>query len=1116
MKTRLSLLLCLIMALFLFPVVASASEVSQPHTHCVCATDTGSVDGHPEKAHSSETVWTGVSGLSDIKSAGYYYLMNDVETNGSWYPVDGVILCLNGHNIICTKTSTAIGVYSTFTLTDCKANVGKVTHSNSAGGSGVLNYGTFNMYGGSISNNTGNGVASDGTFNMYGGIISNNSSGVSNLNSFTLYDGIISNNFSSSYGGGVYNNYKTAKFTMNGGSISDNRTQKIGGGIYNGSDATFTMNGGSISNNKAQQNGGGIYNDSGATFTMNDYGSIGGNESASCGGGVYNDGTFTMNSGGIHSNISTGNAPLNGGGGVYNDTNGTFTFGNRSICFITNNKATGYSYDSIGGGAVYNYGKATCTMKSGMISDNYANNGGGVFNYSPDSDLIGTVNLCGSTIKNNTAISYGGGVYNRYNEFIMSAGSITENSAKANGGGVYISESSSITLSGRPKITRNTVDNADNNVFLTNSMKLYAGGLTTGANIGVTSDSSPDSSGFITITNDQANKNYFMSDNSFYQLDSSSDGKVMLVTQYVSVPVPSNYTYDGTAHTGIALGDNYVLVSGTNTASNAGDYTVSIKPTNGKMWADGTTTAKEITWKIDKADLTANCFSINSSETTWDGNDKTASVSVSATANALNIDASKITIQYTQGSETVTPNSVGTYSVLASYSGDDNINAVNGLYIGTFNINHPTDHKWSDSWTSDGTEHWLVCTVPGCADKGNIASHEGGKATCTSKAKCTVCDAEYGTTNSEVHSGTISWTTTSEKHSSAWNCCGAIDTPEGYHGWNDIGVCTICGYGCTHVGGTAYCNAQAICEKCNVSYGDYNANNHTSGTELKNKKDATHTEDGYTGDTYCVGCGEKLSSGERIIAEGHKGGTATCTDKAVCEICHEAYGDFNPNNHKNLSHFEACNATINAEGNIEYWYCDVCGKYYSDQIAETEISADDTIIQRLTPSIISGNNVSVVKGEKTELTFTANTEFSEFIRAELDNVTIDESYYTKAPGSTIITLNADYVATLSAGTHTLRIVSQNGTATATFSVNEKSEDQTNTDDKNPLTPTDIPKAPSSASPSAEPTNIAQNTSVNTVTAVQTGDNTNTAMWVTILIIGAVAGTTIISKKRNNN
>ena len=102
------------------------------------------------------------------------------------------------------------------------------------------------------------------------------------------------------------------------------------------------------------------------------------------------------------------------------------------------------------------------------------------------------------------------------------------------------------------------------------------------------------------------------------------------------------------------------------------------------------------------------------------------------------------------------------------------------------------------------------------------------------------------------------------------------------------------------------------------------------------------------------------------------------------------------------------------------------------------------------PKIISGDNAIVTQGEQKELSFTSDADFSFFIRAELDGQTLDAANYTTKAGSTIVTLNASYVATLPAGTHTLSIVSLNGTATATFTVNPVSVD-TDTTIKSPKT-----------------------------------------------------------------
>lgn len=65
-------------------------------------------------------------------------------------------------------------------------------------------------------------------------------------------------------------------------------------------------------------------------------------------------------------------------------------------------------------------------------------------------------------------------------------------------------------------------------------------------------------------------------------------------------------------------------------------------------------------------------------------------------------------------------------------------------------------------------------------------------------------------------------------------------------------------------GGTATCTEKAVCEICNAAYGELNASNHTGGTEVRGRVEATTSADGYTGDTYCKGCNTKIATGESI------------------------------------------------------------------------------------------------------------------------------------------------------------------------------------------------------------------------------------------------------------
>ena len=181
------------------------------------------------------------------------------------------------------------------------------------------------------------------------------------------------------------------------------------------------------------------------------------------------------------------------------------------------------------------------------------------------------------------------------------------------------------------------------------------------------------------------------------------------------------------------------------------------------------------------------------------------------------------------------------------------------------------------------------------------------------------------------------------------------------------------------------------------------------------------------------------------IQDKHAGGKADCVNKAVCDTCGEEYGEADSTNH-NLENIPAKAATVTETGNIEYWHCKACGKYFADENCENEIMLSDTIIAKLPPEIIDGAGQSVTEGERKELSFTSNAAYSDFVRIEIDGITLDSENYTVAEGSTVVTLNADYVAKLSVGKHTIGVVSENGTAETTFTVNAKTVDNPDTGD----------------------------------------------------------------------
>ena len=90
------------------------------------------------------------------------------------------------------------------------------------------------------------------------------------------------------------------------------------------------------------------------------------------------------------------------------------------------------------------------------------------------------------------------------------------------------------------------------------------------------------------------------------------------------------------------------------------------------------------------------------------------------------------------------------------------------------------------------------------------------------------------------------------------------------------------------------------------------------------------------------------------------GGKATCKDKAVCDVCGKAYGELDPKNHTDLKHIPAKASTEDAEGNIEYWHCGGCNKYYSDKDGTKEITKADTVTAKLPKSPQTGDNSNLM------------------------------------------------------------------------------------------------------------------------------------------------------------
>ena len=259
----------------------------------------------------------------------------------------------------------------------------------------------------------------------------------------------------------------------------------------------------------------------------------------------------------------------------------------------------------------------------------------------------------------------------------------------------------------------------------------------------------------------------------------------------------------------------------------------------------------------------------------------------------------------------------------------------------------PLGHDWG-AWTqnSDEKTHTRICKRD--TSHTETENCHGGTADCTHKAVCAVCGGEYG--EMAAHSFTA------EKAEAQYLKSAATCTEKAIY----YKSCAVCGLSSEGTADEAtFFSGNAL----DHNWGAWTSNEdgaHTrtctvdgcsAGTQTENCIDANkdHKCDicdyiisecaDDNKDHKCDYCGKKLTE--------HTGGKATCKDKAKCEVCGAEYGELDAKNHTNLKHFPATAATKTTEGNIEYWYCEGCGKYYSDKDGTKEIKKADTVTAKL-------------------------------------------------------------------------------------------------------------------------------------------------------------------------
>ena len=787
-----------------------------------------------------------------------------------------------------------------------------------------------------------------------------------------------------------------------------------GGGVYSNS-GSVTMNGGTIANCSAED-GGGVFV-AYSSFTMTG-GTIENCSSTTFGGGLYvsSSSSITMNGGTIAS------CSAERGGGVYNGN--TFTMNGGTIASCSAER----------GGGVFNGN--TFTMSGGSIANcsstcpSTAWGGGGVFNKNTFTMSDGVIENCSA------ASSFGGGVYSD-NAFTMRGGTIRGCSAKF-AGGVRVDQGSFTLEGGTIEACTETVNGKSDAVTMSFNASLLGNGGTIKGMVVVGSNS--------TINTTNAN-GY----TKFYN-EVTNYGTISGGVYYGGIQNKSSGTVSGTYHT---------VTFDTNGGSSV--------PT---QWLFNTNTAKA----LQPADPTKDGYQAFDG---WYNGDTKYDFTQPVTQDII------LTAKFSNPK---------TYNISYDLDGGTATNpATYNVESDAITLNNPVKTGYTfTGWSGTGLtgENNMAVT---------IAKGSTGDRTYTAHFSQNSYTVKFDTVGgSSISDKTgVTWTDTVLSGITAptkdgweftgWKCgdmtvnantkysdLAANDTAASITlvaQWKDIQKPVITGL----ENGKIYCDAVEF----EVSDNDGIASVKANDVEL------TATDGKYTlakgVGTVTVVATDNAGNTAKVsvtVNNGHTGGEATCTSKAVCEYCDEEYGELDSTNH-NLENTPAKDATVTETGNKEYWHCKDCGKYFADENGENEIALADTVIAKLPPEIIKGAGQSITQGESKALSFTSNAAFSDFVRVELDGKTLDEKNYTVKEGSTVVTLKADYVATLSVGEHTIGIVSESGTATTTFTVNAKAVVDSDTN------------------------------------SPQTGDSSHMALWIALLFVSGagVIGITVYGKKK---
>ena len=512
--------------------------------------------------------------------------------------------------------------------------------------------------------------------------------------------------------------------------------------------------------------------------------------------------------------------------------------------------------------------------------------------------------------------------------------------------------------------------------------------------------------------------------------------------------------------------------------SSYGIQAASIKHKEGELEAEGATRAFSSNQCPDgyekgkvypKKNLTTEMFIFTApSDLKYDGNPKNAVVN-----SKDNISYGEITIQYYKNGAKIegVPINTGTYTVKIDVAGNKDYNAISDLTdeSWTFTITH--EHKYQ--YMHDDTEHWQQCTVPGCVYSINREKHSGGTASCTKKAICTTCKIEYGEIDSQNHvnvehhelkpatcavPGVAEYWSCSECHKmfSDAACTAELNTTEvpalkhAHKTFTEAKKAT-----CTEKGNRAYWH----CEDCGLYFAD--------------KDGVIDTEKSYDDNSSFIRNSLGHDFTKQIEDEAHMKVAATCTSEGEyyysCSRCDEISADatfkVEKLGHSFTNYVYNNDATYEKDG-TETAKCDRCDATDTRRKEGTKLVATP-----VTYKIIEGADGTYTINADGTYTIRANGEFSKFVSVEMDGKVVDSKNYTAKSGSTIITFSKEYMSSLSAGKHTVKVNFTDGSTETTLTVAQKDTKDTGK--------TDAGKKPASKSP-------------------KTGDNSNLIAWFILL------------------